>query len=219
MKTQEFPEILRHSVIGGIVAVCLVWFHQKLEGSLTWKQAVLLGFVFVAAFTVLAGFERIWINRQERKPFYFRDAGTIDGFWLSALWDSETRALVGCAITEIRSSGRRFTVGGPSYNPQCENPGNFRGEGFQWDDSSFIYHYRGHEGIAAGDFGVGYYAFTRAPGEKNATAFNGAYVARGLGRTRYVLAEKISEADLEALTHSKGLTLLRKYLARMPNPM
>ena len=119
----EQQEIVRHALIGGLVAVALASFHQIaetvagkwLQGHATWISVVEWSALFLVVFTAILLVEFYLRRRQWKAEIWLDKIGCVDGRWIEVtISDGEVK---GATIMEISSAaGEGFYIKGDVYD-------------------------------------------------------------------------------------------------------
>ena len=218
MGSESVREIIRdklvHAVIGGLAAVALVSFHEKLQEVTGLGETAFLGLVLVIVFLFLALLEFllgwIWTLIKIQIP----GVGKIDGVWLHARYEARTGKIVGGSVVHVKtSSPNHFHVHGKSYRKDGSYDGSFHGAGVFDGNSEFAYAYRGDQDrgqdAAKVGSGVGQY-FYKKPHQDQLV--EGRFTAHGLTQTQIVRGRRHGGRIDE-----KGQTaILMEYLTKAP---
>jgi len=218
MDSEKVREILRdkliHAFIGGLAAIALVSFHQKLEEATGLGEVAFLLLVLVAAFLFLAGLEVFlewfWTLFKIEIP----GVGKIDGVWLHARYAANTGKIIGGSVIHIRTvSPKGFHVHGKSYRLDGSYDGSFHGRGEFNGINGFGYIYRGdqdrgQDASRAGS-GVGQY-FYKKPHQDQLV--DGRFTAHGLTQTQIVRGKRHGKR----IDEQGQAAILNEYLTRAP---
>lgn len=224
-------EVIRHSAIGGFVAVALAWFEKEahhwfgdaFERHPNWFQALTLAAIFFGAFFTILIIQLIW----ERAPLKLPKIGTVDGIWIDILLISNKPAEI--AIVEISSSSHGFEITGDVYEAasivrgSAKHIANFSGAGHAAGDDLIYYHYRGHATSRTirrdgNDEGVGFYKFSQVAGNHKELRYHGTFFGLNLKPpTRHVEGRKISIPEQREVlrSHAGKTRILNIYLSEL----
>ncbi|HEV3457437.1 MAG TPA: hypothetical protein VHG32_12820 [Thermoanaerobaculia bacterium] len=232
-QASEGREILRHSVIGGLIAVALAWtdnavhawFREVYAHHPNWLQALTLAAVFVAAFGLIMSVERIWQTLDLKKRFKLPKLGAIDGIWVEATWDAAPPEPLDFAVLEISTANHEFAMSGTVFAAGSVRAGKLTRIGdcqsrgpLPIDDDAY-YKSEGHNVPGQGSYrGVGLLRFYRQPGKPD-LMFQGAYFGDGLERPmRHCLGRRFKpDGSLQSLGEGEILEYINA-LAQMLTP-
>jgi hypothetical protein len=224
MKSDTDSHIRRDQIIGGLVSLIVASFEifvkvimDKFGGQPFWWWvlfAAALLVAFFAAFWLIGIAERAMRKREEdslrkivEEPIPLKAVGVVNGHWIDAIWDADTKKLIQYSFFELKSSFKDgFYVRGDSYwceSDQESKPkkgahaGDFHGPGYPYGDTTLSIPFSGHERDRP-DQGNISYTFRKEvrPGEGEPDMyFNGHFYGHGLRVTRLVLGKRLKEGE------------------------
>jgi hypothetical protein len=230
---RESKGVWKHSLIETLLVVFLVGVGKFTEDSPALnflfrkhqylKSAALLG---AGAVMVLA-FLYCWEWIVGKWPVKLGRVGKINGYWLDAIYPTDSGELKMGSVIHMECSSTGFRVYGWSYDyvngeliPAKPGSNYFEGAGIPSETgSSCFYHYTGFEGRP--DDGIGRYDFRLGSPRKGDVEFEGYFLSPHLGEAkageaRVVLGRKVKGSEEQEFRKDAGQTLLKKHLQECP---
>src|ERR1022692_882901 len=222
----EQQEIMRHAVVGGLVAVSLAAFHEiaeTLAKELFGGKNVLLRIVewltlFSVVFAAILLIEAYLRRRQWRAKISLADIGVIDGRWLDVVVNrGEIRA---AGISEISSAtGEGFRIRGIVY--EFGPTGINRAAHGRWStlqgtvfgSNGIAYVFEGETPAKTEHFGVGYTRFMRGRDQRELRS-EGAFLARQEDDAFHTTAIRLNEGTPNSLTDDEVFAILDDFVKR-----
>jgi hypothetical protein len=189
----EELEIINHAVIGGLIAVALVGFHEFADylserrlANHPWLLLSTLGLiVFVSVFAAIILVEFYLRKRTWKAKIRLKDLGCVDGRWIDVI--VQEGQIKAASVFTIRSAaGEGFQVEGKSYD--VSSAGIERKPSGEWKTihgrlfgtDGIAYVYAGRPAIddpGPEHFGVGFYQFRRVSYDPK-LRFTGGFLAK-----------------------------------------
>jgi hypothetical protein len=222
----EQHEIMRHAVIGGLVAVALASFHEVaekvakewLDGHAVLTSVVEWSSLFLVVFVAILVIEGYLRRRQWKARIRLDGVGYVDGRWICVrVRDGE---VTGATVLEISSAaGEGFRISGSAHSvgPGGLVPapiGHFQTtHGTLFAKNGIAYVFEGHTPQGKEHFGVGYHRFQQQ-GTSKTVGLEGAYLARQENKITHTFGARLNEGALNALTDDEVLAIVRAFLER-----
>lgn len=214
--------------IAGVVAVFVAiaelaiseWIHEAYHRYPLWTifvGVVAILVLFFLVFLVIRSYERWWhseeASRKEaafKEPIKLRNCGIVDGIWVDAIYDIQSKKRVEGSVIKIESRGDGFSIEGWAFDneavvntdnvnnlAQC---GHWSGSSRHWTDNGFVYAYEGGKDVRQRDKGAVVYEFIVSGGRE--LRMEGIFFGFGLQTAYYIQGKRI---DSNSKTTSSGL--------------
>ncbi len=223
--------------VTGIVAVAVAlaeigigeWLHDAWPQYRVWVIAGGVIAIFVLyrfVMFVIRRYETGWHAREaalkeeaDRKPIPIGKLGVVDGIWLDAIYDLQTRTLVKGSVIKISSTGAGFDVEGWSYEKPAlltapdvatvDECGHWVNTGSHWSEDSLVYSYKGDDSTRR-DTGPVIYEFKHVG---TALGLSGAFFGFGLQEAYLVQGFRKDENARVSPDLSREKRWLREFLS------
>jgi hypothetical protein len=221
--------VAEHSIVTGLVVAGLILFEWvRQEFAVQFEHypfvfyALALAVIFAAIFfgihRAATYFEHRVDAALKQQAIPLKRVGVVDGFWLEAVWDENTKQLSQVSLMKIESTaGEGLTLWGSSYDAvDGREVAHFAGTGYLWGDADLIYHYEGVGGIGMSAKGLGYCMFKTDPVNTQNAKFDGAFFnLRQKGRFVF-RGRKIKADEMPQLEDDKRKAFIMDFLKEYP---
>jgi hypothetical protein len=221
--------VAEHSIITGLVVAGLIlfeWIRQSFESQFEhypfvfYAGALILIFaaIFFGIHRAATYFEHRVDAALKQQAIPLKRVGVVDGYWLEAVWDENTRQLSQVSLMKIESTGGEgMTLWGSSYDAvDGREVAHFAGTGYLWGDADLIYHYEGVGGIGMSAKGLGYCIFKTDPVNPQNAKFDGAFFNLRQKGHFVFRGRRIRPDEMPQLEDDKRQAFIMGFLADYP---